>query len=195
MTVYKNLSIIVPNYCESNIQEFSGMLHLFYPGSQIIVSNDPYGKGKGWAIRNGLKKANREWIVFIDGDNDIPGYEIDELLRIKGDIVVGTKDWRTLPLLRKFTTLGYRALVRMLFGLKVDTQTGIKLFRVSVPSFTLDGFAFDIEILAKAQKLGYTMNELNVDCRIFRKKGFSVIWKMLKDTLHLYFLLSFPSKK
>jgi glycosyltransferase involved in cell wall biosynthesis len=40
-------------------------------GDEIIAYNDAKGRGKGYAIRQGLKRAKSDFYIFIDGDGDI----------------------------------------------------------------------------------------------------------------------------
>ena len=73
------------------------------------------------------------------------------------------------PLFRRLMGRVYNILVRLLALPGVgDTQCGFKCFRGEVvPSLfekqTLDGFAFDVEVLFLARRLGLTMREIPVD--------------------------------
>lgn len=42
-------------------------------GCRIVVANDPEGRGVGWAMREGLKEVETEWVVFAmaDGSEDL----------------------------------------------------------------------------------------------------------------------------
>jgi glycosyltransferase involved in cell wall biosynthesis len=126
--------------------------------------------GKGFAIKQGVAKAKGDIIGFIDGGADIDFTEISIMLDImawnKADIVIGSKlhpDSKVnYPFARKILSWGYRTLAHALFGFSVkDTQVGFKLFRGKVAKevfskIIVKRFAFDIEVLAVAQKLGYT---------------------------------------
>lgn len=126
-------------------------------------------RGKGYAVRFGLKEAQGELLGFIDAGGEIRPESINNLLRIQSekdaDIVVGSK-WNprsktSYPIFRKVLSFGYLAFVKALFNIKIsDTQAGIKIFNKKVvnkvlPYLEIDGYAFDIEFLSRAEKLGY----------------------------------------
>lgn len=135
----------------------------------IIVVGYKNTYGKGYAIRYGMAKAKGDIVAFIDAGMDINPNGISMLLEhfewYEADIIVGSK-WHsvskvTYPFYRKFISFGYGLLVKILFGLRVrDTQLGMKFFRREVlekvlPRLLVKKFAFDIEILAVADRLGY----------------------------------------
>lgn len=172
-------SILIPNRNEPKIVEMLMALdELFGPGVQIIVAQDRESRGKGWALRQALGQAKGDLICFIDGDMDIHPRMILRLLPFIDDydIVVGKKQIRGIPSRRILTRLS-RWLIQALFGLGVDTQTGIKLFRrEALPYWKENGFMFDLEILAKSVRAGNTLIEVPVEANIERKMaGRSVV--------------------
>ena len=87
-------------------------------------------------------------------------------------------------------------MLRMLFNLGIhDTQTGIKLFKSEVikpiaENLTINGYAFDIEILVAAHKQGYKISEAPIalnycrdDLSNGRRIKFRDIWKVFTDTI------------
>ena len=144
------ISILVPSNLEPNILKMMMALEDAFPYAQIITANDRYRKGKGWAVREALKKADGDIIVFIDGDGDIHPNMIKRLLPYIRyyDIVVGKKNCSKL-FSRRIITILSRLYIKLLFGLNVDTQTGVKVFRrEALLPWKTDSFAFDIEILS-----------------------------------------------
>ena len=125
--------------------------------------------GKGNAVRRGLLSLGGRARAFLDGGGDIParclldGYDV--FRRSKADIVVGSKLHTNsvveYPPLRRVYSWGYRQLTRTIFGLNVrDTQAGLKIYSAAVveqvfPHVRTRGFAFDIEALALAWRLGF----------------------------------------
>ena len=97
------------------------------------------------------------------------------------DIVVGKKE---LPRRwdRKLLTIASRLWIKVLFGLDVDTQTGLKGFNYK-PGWKTDGWAVDSEILHKAQQLGKTMTEIPVHAIVSSGKSIRDILLTLKDTI------------
>jgi len=125
--------------------------------------------GKGSAVRRGLLNVDGRARAFLDGGGDIPPQCLVDAYRIfvdsGADVVVGSKlhpdSVVEYPLLRRIYSWGYRQLTRLLFGLSVrDTQVGLKIYSAPVvqrvfPHVRTSGFAFDIEALALAIRLGF----------------------------------------
>jgi glycosyltransferase involved in cell wall biosynthesis len=126
--------------------------------------------GKGYAVRYGVLKAQGDVIGFIDAGMDIDLSKISVTLDLmewnKADIIVGSKlhpeSKVNYPFSRKILSWGYRTLTHLLFGFNIkDTQVGLKFFKKKVAKdvfskIIIKRFAFDIEVLAVAHKLGYT---------------------------------------
>jgi|SRR5579884_1154205 len=163
-------------------------------------------QGKGSALACGVKYAIGEYIVFLDADMDLHPSQLPVFFEIMelnaADAVIGSK-WHPLsrvvyPPIRRLYSIGYYMLVRLLFGLPLrDTQTGLKLFRKSLlddilPRMCEGKFAFDIELLAIAHRRGFRIFDapVTLDFRraIGRLKG-SVVWRMLLDTLTIFYRL------
>lgn len=129
----------------------------------------PRQGGKGQAVRAGLEGGRGRYLGFIDGDGDIPPELLADFVEIiraeQPDVVLGSKrhpDAEVVyPALRRLYSWGFQQLVRVLFRLNVrDTQAGIKLIRRDVledilPFMEVEGFAFDLELLALAQHRGH----------------------------------------
>jgi glycosyltransferase involved in cell wall biosynthesis len=185
------MSIIIPNHNEPNIDKVKYFISNLFPDAQIIISDDPTGMGKGWAIRQGLTQAQGDLIVFLDGDMDINPSMIRRLIPFMDDydIAIGIKNLKKLPLRRRIISLGYRILVKIFFGLNLsDTQTGIKMFhKKSIPQWKTDGFAFDTEILLKAERQGSKIIEVPIDVSITDNKSYPEIWRMFKTMLKIWY--------
>lgn len=167
-------------------------------------------KGKGHAIRYGMAKAKGDVLGFIDAGMDLNPNGLAMLLEhfewYNADIIIGSKlhpvSKVSYPFYRKILSLGYRFLVRILFGLKVkDTQVGMKFFCKEVvddvlPRLLVKEFAFDIEMLAVAHRIGHKRiyeAPIELDFRgvsSISSKGFwRTIKFMLIDTLAVYYRL------
>ena len=169
------LSILIPSRNEPEIYAFVARLEMEIHPAQIIVYNDRYGQGKGYALREALKEATGDYFIFIDGDFDIKPYEIKKLIPYlkQYDVVVGNKG---VPkrLSRKILTILSRLWIRLLFNLCDDTQTGIKGFNYK-PEWITDGFAFDIEIIARAKQAGKRIVEIPIIAKVSDTKSFGDI--------------------
>jgi len=136
---------------------------------RLRVAVQERNSGKGEAVRRGLLAVGGRARAFLDGGGDIPPRCLVEAYRLHlasgSDIVVGSKlHARSVveyPLARRIYSWGYRQLTRLLFGLTVrDTQVGLKIYAAPVvervfPHVRTSGFAFDIEALAMAIRLGF----------------------------------------
>jgi Glycosyl transferase family 2 len=135
----------------------------------------PVNRGKGAAVRIGIATARSPYVAFMDADMAIDPLAVPLLLDglERNDIVVGC---RALPDSMVETTYVVRTLISRLFnefvtmgtglGLK-DTQCGFKAFRTPVARLLfhlvrIDRFAFDVEVLARARRLGLDIAEVPV---------------------------------
>jgi len=184
------LSIIIPCRKERDISRMVQATRQMFPMAEIIVIEDDEGKGKGWAIRQGIKSAEGDEVVFIDADIDIHPGEIQNLLPYLGyyDVVIGTKKLDRLPPRRKLTSFGYRIFVRLLFRLNIsDTQTGLKLWKKDkLPDFESNDFSYDIEMLVRARKAKLRIKEVPINCRIYSKVALSSILQTFVSTLKIW---------
>ena len=116
-------------------------------------------RGKGSAIRDGLKIAKGKYIVLIDADLQYPVEKIPALVeKLKECDIVNTRRLRKDPFYRKLLGLSFRFLVFLLFGLTIETQSTFRAFRREVKEkvdFKADSWAWDVEFLYKAKKLGF----------------------------------------
>lgn len=186
-----------------------------YRFSQSYKNIRVYGydtnKGKGYAVRFGMAKSKGDIIAFIDAGMDLNPNGLSMLLEhfewYGADIIVGSKRHPAskvdYPWQRRTLSIGYQILVRLLFGLNIrDTQVGIKFFRRTVlekvlPRLLIKAFAFDIEMLAVANYLGFKrIFEAPIELRMKLKastipsKGFiRIAWLMFLDTLAVFYRL------
>ena len=136
-------------------------------------------RGKGWAVKNGMLAARGKHRLLCDADLPVPVEQMERLLPPASgdvDVAVGSRAAAGAtrlgePLFRRLMGRVYNVLVRLLAlpGLG-DTQCGFKRFRGEAAAVlfqrqTLDGFAFDVEVLYLARRLGLTVREIPVDWR------------------------------
>lgn len=192
------LSILLPSRREPEIQAFVQEIESKIPAHEIIVSSDRDGRGKGWAVREALSVASGDQIAFLDGDGDISPRMLLRLLPFLQDFdaVVGTKRITHKSAKRRVVTYLSRIYIRIFFGLNVDTQTGIKLFRRQMlEPWKTDGYLYDVEVLARIKKRGGRIIEVPIEAEITEKIEWRTIWKTFLESLHLKFLLLSPVKR
>ena len=134
-------------------------------------------RGKGAAVRRGVELAERDFVLFTDADLSTPIDEVallQEAIEGGADIAIGSRDVassrieRHQPWYREAMGRTFNRLVRALaVGGIADTQCGFKLFSAAAAkrcfaALTIDGFAFDVEVLYVARKLGFSIAEVGV---------------------------------
>ncbi|MBI2192267.1 MAG: glycosyltransferase family 2 protein [Planctomycetes bacterium] len=146
------------------------------PPAKVLRNESNHGKG--YAVRQGILAATGEFRVFMDADLSVPPEYLQPLLRMleEGhDVVIGSRSVSGARVVA--TSRGYRRTMGHVFNRLVrifavggvhDTQCGFKGFRASAATklFSrqkLDGFAFDVEILYLAQRMGLRIAELPVE--------------------------------
>lgn len=180
--------------------------------SNIKVVGYEHNKGKGYAVRFGMASSKGSIIAFIDAGADINPNGISMMLEhfewYSADIVVGSKRHPAskviYPWQRKVLSFGYQTLVKILFGLNIkDTQVGLKFYRREVlekvlPRLLVKKFAFDIEILAVANDLGFNKiyeapvelkNDFGNTSVITSHKFIRNVLSMIVDTLAIFYRL------
>lgn len=190
------ISVIIPCHNEERIHDVVDGVEKILDGNfkegdhEILIASDRDGRGKGWAVRQAMEFARGNIIIFLDGDMDINPRMILRLLPhlTEFDIVVGKKNTRKI-FSRWILTILSRIYIRMMFGIQVDTQTGIKAFwKYALPDWKTNGFAFDIEILSKAKKIGFSMYEVTVEASASKKMKLRSIIMCLIESLKIKFL-------
>ena len=155
-------------------------------------------KGKGAAVRFGVQMSHSDLIYTADADLATPLAELPRFLEAiqHADIVCGQRTSYVESLVRRSTHRTFAAIAWQMTGIH-DTQCGFKLYRADVAhqlfaQATVDGFAFDVEILHLAKKAGYAVRELPVEWH--NDQQYSTVspgvdsFKMLRD------LVSIPAR-
>lgn len=142
-----------------------------------LLSN-PGNRGKGYAVRHGMLKAEGEWILYTDADLSAPIEDFEKLSRAAREndaaVAIGSRAVdRSLvevhqPALREWSGRCFNLVMRAVTGLPFrDTQCGFKLYRADAAREIFsrqrqEGFSFDVEDLLIARKLGIRTVEVPV---------------------------------
>lgn len=146
-----------------------------FPSVRLI--SNPGNRGKGYSVRVGLQAAKGKYLLFSDADLSTPIEEIEkceEKMRAGADVVIASRAltdsiiekhqvwWREL------SGRVFNMLVRVISGLPfVDTQCGFKAYtaeagRRIASHQRIDGWAFDVEQLRLAARMGFDVQEIPV---------------------------------
>ena len=151
------------------------------PDVELKTIRYRHHRGKGYAVCSGIKQTTGQYVMFADSGCCVP-YE--DTLRGLGllkkdicDIAHGSRKMRGCHI-EKAQSL-YRRICSKIFhwfvirDMKIpseltDTQCGFKIYKGDIARHlysecVTDGFAFDIEIIIRAQKEGYRIKEFPID--------------------------------
>jgi dolichyl-phosphate beta-glucosyltransferase len=144
----------------------------------VRVLQQPVNQGKGAAVRAGMLDAGGRWLAYVDADLNISPEHVTEALRLLeggADVVAGSRSLAEYAAAEGPARLLAGGLVQvarraLLLTSVRDTQCGFKLFRREVGRAIfrrslIRSFAFDVEVLFLAHKLGARVVELPVRTR------------------------------
>jgi len=166
-----------------------------------LVRQTP-NRGKGAAVRLGMREARGQIRVMSDADGSMSPDQLPRLLApiiaCKAEIAIGSRyaDGASTDVKQPFyrvlwSRLANRVIQRSLVPGVRDTQCGFKAFTAEAardlfPRGRIDGWAFDLEILALARRAGFAIAEVGVawtDDRRSRVNPFKDLWKVVREAL------------
>lgn len=169
------------------------------------VIGNPDQRGKGHAVRTGMAAARGDIAFFMDTDLSTPLPEIDRFLthfeaHPEVDILIGNRQHAQSAIMKKQSFLRrkmgqtFNTILRLIARIRVkDTQCGFKAFRRTAreaifPLQTIEGFAFDVELLILAERLSYSVADLPVEWHNAEGSKVHIIrdsWRMLRDAVRI----------
>lgn len=155
---------------------------------QVKILFQESAKGKGFAVREGLKLVSGDIILFQDADveyslDDYPAL-IEPIIKRESDVVLGNRNHHGGPIrvmegekwtsrLTNFGHLLFTAWFNFVYGQKLeDPFTMYKVFRVDCIqglTFSANRFDFDWELLGKLCRRGFIPLEIPVS---YKSRGF-----------------------
>jgi len=166
-----------------------------------LVRQSP-NRGKGAAVRLGMREARGQIRVMSDADGSMPPEQLPRLLAPilagRAEIAIGSRyaegahasvkqPWYRVA----WSRLANRVIQRSLVPGVRDTQCGFKAFTAEAARALfgvgrIDGWAFDLEILALARRTGFAIAEVGVewiDDRRSRVNPLQDMWKVVREAL------------
>lgn len=201
----------VIEYCEKNFDDYEIIVvddskdnsdKILSKYKKVVFLRNEKRMGKGYCVKMGLLMAKFPLVIFLDSDLSTPLSEIKKLVKFSQDfdVVIGSRKLNESKIKvkqnikRRLAGMCFSFLVKLLAvkGFK-DTQCGFKLFRNDAGKRIaklqrINGFAFDVELLLIAKKLGFRIKEVpitwcdNKDSKVNLLKD-SI--SMLKDLLRI----------
>jgi dolichyl-phosphate beta-glucosyltransferase len=131
--------------------------------------------GKGAAVRRGFLTSRARFIGYMDADLATPIETLDLVMPLLGEfqVVIGSRRMRGAaiakrqPPLRAVSGVIFRVMAQRILPELTDTQCGFKFFsgeiaRTVAHHLSIDGFAFDVELLKAIIQLGVPIKEIPV---------------------------------
>ena len=164
----------------------------------ITLLSYPDNKGKGAALRYGIRQAAAS--AYVLTDIDFP-YTLDSMAAVmqqavdSGGIVLGHRDqsyYQKVPFFRRMLSQAFRVLLRMWLRLPTDdTQCGLKAFdnagRAIFLETSVDRFLFDLEFLVLVRKK-VPVHLVEVQLKegvVFSNMGLGILLTEMKNLLHI----------
>jgi dolichyl-phosphate beta-glucosyltransferase len=175
-----------------------------FAGNGLRVIRHEQNRGKGAAIKTGLLASHGTEVLLSDADASTPIEELEKLERMlpEAPVVLGSRAVagadirRHQPFYRELMGKTFNLIIRLagVRGLH-DTQCGFKLLKGDVAReigtrLTIDGFAYDVELVWLARRLGYEVVEVGVvwvDSPDSRVDPIRSSLSMLRDVIRMRF--------
>jgi dolichyl-phosphate beta-glucosyltransferase len=139
--------------------------------ARVRVLGSRPNHGKGFAVRAGMLAGSGELLVFTDADGAYGPGDVQRVVQAleTAPVAIGTRGPDTAaPLARQVASRAFNYVLHLLSDLPfTDTQCGLKGFRRQAARqlfgrARVNGFAFDVELLLLARRLGLPVAEVPV---------------------------------
>jgi dolichyl-phosphate beta-glucosyltransferase len=139
--------------------------------ARVRVLRSRPNHGKGFAVRTGMLAAAGKLLVFTDADGAYGPRALERVVQAlaSAPVAIGVRAPDTAaPLARRVASRAFNHALHLLADLPfTDTQCGLKGFRREAAHqlfgrARVDGFAFDVELLVLARRLGLPVAEVPV---------------------------------
>lgn len=171
---YSSEVIVVNNNSSDDTRSIAEEFAAEFPFIHVL---DEPAQGKGAAVRTGMLAAKGEYLFMADADLSMPIEEVNKFMPPNIDDYDVAIASREVPGAVRYNEPAYRHLMGRVFNLIVkvlaipgfqDTQCGFKCFRRLaaldvLDCQSIDGWAFDVELLFIAQRRGYRIVEVPIN--------------------------------
>lgn len=184
--------------CGDAVREFAASQALEFGEVRVITS--PENEGKGGAVRRGMLAAEGEFVLFTDCDLAYGAESVVDMFRAESEVyekdsssavMIGSRavhkdGYSGYTFMRRLASKAFILLLSRSAGFShSDSQSGIKIFRREAAReifslCTVNGWAFDFEVLMIAEKLGYSIREFPVRVINHRESKIHLVSDTLK---------------
>lgn len=148
--------IVVDDHSSDATVSILRELRASYP---ILIFEKRGLRGKAYSLLEGFGKARYSLIAMIDADlqysPEALGSMVERIEAERADVVLTRRVVNDTGWLRKLSSAIFKfAFVQILFGIRYDTQSGLKLFRRSVLAglnLQPTQWSFDLEFIVRAR--------------------------------------------
>ncbi len=137
----------------------------------IKIIHNRRNMGFGYNYTEGVRRAAKEYIMMVPGDNEIPAQAIKKIFSAVGtaDIIIPyTTNIEVRPPVRRVISRAFVLLFNTLFGLRLKYYNGtcvIKAAMLKKVPMTTHGFAYMASILVRLLKSGASFSEVGMEIR------------------------------
>ena len=160
-------------------------------------------RGKGYAVRTGILASDGDIVLYTDCDlaygTDVIEAAVKQMNDTGADVLLGSRaihpeGYAGYTPLRKLASILYLRILGIAAGFRLsDSQAGFKALRGEIgraifAQCEIDRFAFDLEMLMRAQKAGCKVTELPIKIVNHRESSIHLVRdsiRMLKDIIKI----------
>jgi len=187
--------------CGDKVRAFAAEAVLHYGTVSVVTADRNYGKGH--AVGLGMAAASGDFVLYTDCDlaygTDVIGKAAAEWQNSGCDVLIGSRNltddgYAGYTFLRKLASKAYIRVLCVVAGFRLsDSQCGFKGFRREMGQAVFAenrtwGWAFDIEILLRAQRKKAVIREMGVRIINHRESKIHLVrdsLRMIRDILKI----------
>jgi glycosyltransferase involved in cell wall biosynthesis len=211
------VSIVIPAFNESaNIESVIRSIKSLYPGYEVLVIDDgsedgtaeiaaaagatvyrhPYNIGNGAAVKTGIRYANGEALVFMDGDGQHDPKDIQKLVEALDtyDLVVGARpQGGQASFLRAFGNRIYNRMASYVAKFPIeDLTSGFRAVRVNVAREFIyllpNTYSYPTTLTLGVLRTGRSMTYVPISIR--RRQGGQSNIRILTDGVRFFIIIT-----
>lgn len=135
----------------------------------IRVVHNPTNMGFGYNYKEGVRLAEKDYVIMVPGDNEIPEEAIRKIFTQVGgaDVIVPyTANMHIRPMSRQLVSKVFTKLINIISGLDLQYFNGtcvLKSEAVKAVEIRTHGFAYMATILSRLLRSGCSYIEIGVD--------------------------------